>query len=76
MDKIDHARKGRLMNIKENFYIYSYKRNSKLIDERNAEENKKFLFGIVVEYIDTPLQNSVSACKVLTNPHRHRTSVH
>jgi hypothetical protein len=24
MEKIDHARKGRLMNIKENFHIYTY----------------------------------------------------
>jgi hypothetical protein len=33
MEKIDHARKGRLMNIKENFHIYIYKQQNTLIDE-------------------------------------------
>jgi hypothetical protein len=57
MDKIDHARKGRLMNIKEKVYIYSYKRTNKLIDEQKAEENnhKNILFDIDIENRDTPL---------------------
>jgi hypothetical protein len=57
MDRIDHARNGCLMNIKENFYIYSNKHNSKLIDEEKAEENnhKNILFDIPIEYTDTPL---------------------
>jgi hypothetical protein len=34
MEKIDHARKGLTVNIKENFYIYIYKHYNKLIENK------------------------------------------
>jgi hypothetical protein len=68
MDKIDHAGKGRLINIKENLYIYSYKHNNKLIDEQKAEENnrKNMLFDVAIQYVDTTLLNRPYTYKVLT----------
>jgi hypothetical protein len=39
MEKIDHAKKGWLMNIKESFYIYIYKQQNKLIDKQRDHEN-------------------------------------
>jgi hypothetical protein len=32
MERIDYSRKGRMMNIKENFCIYPYKHKNTLID--------------------------------------------
>jgi hypothetical protein len=34
MQKIDYARKGQIMNIKENLYIYLYKQHKKLIEQQ------------------------------------------
>jgi hypothetical protein len=43
------------MNIKDNFYIYSYECNNTLIDEQNAYENnhENILFDIVMAYTVT-----------------------
>jgi hypothetical protein len=41
MDKIPYARKGRIMNIKENLYIYIYKQRNKVIDEQRSHDNHK-----------------------------------
>jgi hypothetical protein len=37
--EIDHAREGRILNIKKKVYIYSYKHYNKLIDEQRADGN-------------------------------------
>jgi hypothetical protein len=37
-ERIDYSRKGRMMNMKENFYIYLYKHNNTLIDEQKLTE--------------------------------------
>jgi hypothetical protein len=56
MEKTDHARKGRIMNIKENFYIYMHNQNNKLIDEQktNEDNHKNILFDVAMAYIDMP----------------------
>jgi hypothetical protein len=53
MDKIDHATKGRLMNIKENFYVYSYTCNNKLIHEQKAEESNHKNISFDIAYAHT-----------------------
>jgi hypothetical protein len=42
MDIIDYAEKGKITYIKENFYIYLYKRSNLLIEE--AKQMKQTLF--------------------------------
>jgi hypothetical protein len=58
MEKIDHARKGRIMNIKENFHIYIYKQQNKLIDEQRANEDDhaNILYDTALTFMDTPTQ--------------------
>jgi hypothetical protein len=55
MERIDYSRKGQMMNIKENFYIYLYKHNNTLIDEQKIDENNhsNILFDIAIQYTDT-----------------------
>jgi hypothetical protein len=55
MEKIYHSRKGRIMNIKEHFHIYSYKHNNKLIDYHSANGNNHEIirFDIAIAHIDT-----------------------
>jgi hypothetical protein len=38
MERNGYSRKGRMMNIEENFYIYLYKHNNTLIDEQKIHE--------------------------------------
>jgi hypothetical protein len=59
MERIDYSRKGQMMNIKENFYIYLYKHNNTLIDEQKIDENNhsNILFDTAIQYKDTPPQN-------------------
>jgi hypothetical protein len=38
-EEINNVRKGRIMGIKENFCIYSYKHNKRITDEKKANEN-------------------------------------
>jgi hypothetical protein len=56
MEKVDHSREGRIMNIKKNLYIDLYKQNKKVVDEQiTTEDNhKKILFDVSMLYIDTP----------------------
>jgi hypothetical protein len=58
MEKIDHAKKGRLMNIKDNFHIHMYKQRNKLIDEQRAHEDNhaNILYDIASTFLDTPTQ--------------------
>jgi hypothetical protein len=54
MEKIDHAKKGRTMTIKENFYIYLYMRHNKPIEEQRAHDDNhaNILYDTA---IDTPI---------------------
>jgi hypothetical protein len=59
MEKIDHARKGRINEYKkERLHLFVYKQNKKLIDEQRTNEgtHKHILFDVAMEYeyIDTP----------------------
>jgi hypothetical protein len=47
---IEQARKGGLMNVKENYYIYESERRKTLMEQKNIKENNQSsLFEIVVE---------------------------
>jgi hypothetical protein len=41
IERISYSRKGRMMNLKENFYIYLYKLNNTLIDEQKTDKNNQ-----------------------------------
>jgi hypothetical protein len=45
MDIVDHAKEGQIMKIKENFYIYIYRKLKMLIETKKTED-KKNLFHI------------------------------
>jgi hypothetical protein len=55
-DKIDHVKEDRIMNIKENFYIYTHKQCNKLMIERKAykDNHRIIVFDTAMTYIDTP----------------------
>jgi hypothetical protein len=40
--RIDLAGKGQKMNVKENFYVYSYEPINKLVEEQRADDNSSF----------------------------------
>jgi hypothetical protein len=52
MELIENARKGRLMNIKENFYIYLFNHANHLIQEQkqNTGDGQNSLFDFVVKH--------------------------
>jgi hypothetical protein len=54
MEILDQARKGRIMNIKEWFYIYAYKYYNRQIEEQRANEEfcKNILFDTALTYIN------------------------
>jgi hypothetical protein len=56
MERIDHAKKGRAMTLKENFYIHLYKRHNKLIDEQRTHDDNhaNILYDTAIAHIDTP----------------------
>jgi hypothetical protein len=41
MEIVEQARKGGLMNIKENYYIYKFERRKELIEEQEKNKKKK-----------------------------------
>jgi hypothetical protein len=55
-EKINNTRNGRIMGIKENFYIYLYKHHKRITDDEKANENnhKNILFDTATEYADKP----------------------
>jgi hypothetical protein len=54
MDRIDHEKKGRIMNIKENFYIHMYKYEDKLIEQKILTvQYRNALYYIALTYRDT-----------------------
>jgi hypothetical protein len=56
MERIDYSAKGRMMNMKENFYIYLYKHNNTLIDKHKIgkSSHSDILFDIAIQCTDTP----------------------
>jgi hypothetical protein len=56
MAKIGHAKKGRIMNIKEKFYICISKQYNRLINEQKTYEDNHniILFDTAMTYVDTP----------------------
>jgi hypothetical protein len=57
MEMVEGAKKGRMMNIKENYYIYQFNHFNKLIQEEihiKDGDNQNSLFDIVVRYQHTP----------------------
>jgi hypothetical protein len=69
MDKRDHARKGCILNTNENFYIYPYKQNKKLIEEQriNKDSHRNILFEVSMTYIDTPPYTSHTRTHSITD---------
>jgi hypothetical protein len=57
MDRIDHEKKGRIMNIKENFYIYMYKQENKLIEEQKmlTDQYRNAPYDVAMTYKNTQL---------------------
>jgi hypothetical protein len=59
--KFEHAKKGNLMNIKENFYIYHFNKLNNLIEEQKhmkESNNQNSMFDIIIKYQYTPTQTS------------------
>jgi hypothetical protein len=56
MDRIDHEKKGRIMNIKENFYIYMCRHENKFIEEQKilTDQYRNALHDVAVTYRDIP----------------------
>jgi hypothetical protein len=57
MEKIDQAKKGRIMRIKENLHIYTHKKQNQLIEEQreNIVDYTNIRFDIGIMYM-TPMQ--------------------
>jgi hypothetical protein len=62
MDRIDHGKKGRIMNIKENSYIYLYKKENKLIEEQKVLTNqyRNAIYGVAMTYRNTKLKTEIA----------------
>jgi hypothetical protein len=56
MEMIKYARKGNIMNIKENYYIYQFKQLNELIEQKSIKENdnQNGMFDIVIRHEYTP----------------------
>jgi hypothetical protein len=56
IDNIDHAKKGRIMNVKKNFCAYMYKQCNKLKNEQKTYEDnhRNILFDSAMSYIGVP----------------------
>jgi hypothetical protein len=62
MKLIEHARKGHVMNIKEDYYIYKFKQLNELIEEQKITKdnnNQNNLFDIALRHEYTPIVNVV-----------------
>jgi hypothetical protein len=57
MKLVEHARKGNIMNIKEDYYTYKFKKLNKLIEEQKStidNDNQNNLFDIALRHEYTP----------------------
>jgi hypothetical protein len=62
MEIVKGAKKGKMMNIKENYYIYQFNHFNKLIQEQKhikEGDNQNSLFNIIVRQ-PTPTATSLS----------------
>jgi hypothetical protein len=60
MKLVEHARKGKIMNIKEDYYIYKFKKLNKLIEEQKItkdNDNQNNLFDITLGHEYMPIVN-------------------
>jgi hypothetical protein len=59
MEFIEYARKGNIMNIKENYYIYKFKQVKELIEEQwstKDNDNQNSMFDITLNHDYTPIK--------------------
>jgi hypothetical protein len=59
METTEYARKGNIMNIKENYYIYQFKQLRELIEEQRSikeKDNQNSMFDIVIRHEYTPIR--------------------
>jgi hypothetical protein len=57
MEIIETAKKGNLMNIKEEFHIYYNSKQNKIIDEQKQTReanNKLNMFDLLIQFMNTP----------------------
>jgi hypothetical protein len=57
MEMIKYARKGNIMNIKENYYIYQFEKLNELIEEQKSikeNNNENSIFDILIGHAYTP----------------------
>jgi hypothetical protein len=56
MEKIDHEKKERATNIKGNFYVYRYKHDTILIQEKRTQTDqyRNALYDMALRYMNTP----------------------
>jgi hypothetical protein len=57
---IEYARKGNVMNIREDYYIYKFKQLNKLVEEQKVikdSDNQNNIFDIALRHEYTPIVN-------------------
>jgi hypothetical protein len=56
MEMAKYARKGNIMNIKENYYTYQFKQLNELIEQKSTKENdnQNSMFHIVIIHAYMP----------------------
>jgi hypothetical protein len=70
MKIVEQARKGGLMNIKENYYIYKFERRKELIEEQEknkkekGKDNQSFPFDIVIKMDNCTQRNDVGGRRI------------
>jgi hypothetical protein len=57
IDRIDHGKKGRIMNVKEKYCIYMYKQKNKLTEEQKmlTDQYRNSLYDVAMTYRNTTL---------------------
>jgi hypothetical protein len=61
MEMIENARKGNIMNMNENYYIYQFKQLDELIEEQKSveeDDSQNSMFDIAIRHVYTPTKTS------------------
>jgi hypothetical protein len=61
MEIFEYARKGNIMNIKKNYYIYQFKQFNELIEEQEIikeNDHQNSMFDIMIRHEYTPTRAS------------------
>jgi hypothetical protein len=61
MEMTEYDRKGNIMNIKENYYIYQFKQLNELTEEQKSikeNDDQNSMFDIVIRHDYTPIRAS------------------